>query len=299
MKSLLTNTVSYMVVGLLILLSLVPLRILLFLSPAMAYLLEHVFGYRKKVITNNLRNSFPDRDKKGIAKLRSRFYLHLSDMFFETICLLTARRKDVLKRCIMDDASVRLLDSFLPSGKSIIVLSGHFGNWEYQPASGSQHPNFLVLPVYRPLKNKAFDWYIGRIRLRFSDGIIPDRQVARTVLSLNKQNKQALLGLVSDQYPGHRHAIWMPFLNQDTAVYSGPEKLARMLKLPVVFLSSRKTSRGVYAMNCQLITDAPESLPEGDITRMFLHMLEKEILSAPEHYLWSHDRWKHPRGKSV
>ena len=299
MKSLLTNTASYIVVGLLILLSLIPLRVLLFLSPTLAYLLEHVFGYRKKVITNNLRNSFPGHDNKAIAKVRSGFYLHLSDMFFETICLLTARRNDVLKRCTLDDGSARLLDSFYATGKSVIVLSGHFGNWEYQPASGSKNPNFLVLPIYRPLKNKAFDWYIGRIRLRFSDDIIPDRQVARTVVSLNKQNKQALLGLVSDQFPGHRHALWMPFLNQDTAVYSGPEKLARMLKLPVVFLSSRKTSRGVYSMNCQLITDKPESLPEGEITRMFLHMLEQEILSAPQYYLWSHDRWKHPRDRPV
>jgi Kdo2-lipid IVA lauroyltransferase/acyltransferase len=299
MKSLLTNTISFIAVGLLIILSLIPLRILLFISPLMAYLLEHVFGYRKKVITNNLQNSFPEHDKQAIAKIRSGFYLHLSDMFFETICILTSRRQGVLKRCILDAGSVRLLDSLLPAGKSVIVLSGHFGNWEYQPASGSQNTNFLVLPIYRPLKNKAFNWYIGRIRLRFSDDIIPDRQVARTVVTLQKEHKQALLGLVSDQFPGHRHAVWMPFLNQDTAVYSGPEKLARMLKLPVVFLSSRKIKRGVYTMNCQLITDAPESLPEGEITRKFLHMLESEILSAPEYYLWSHDRWKHPRERSV
>lgn len=296
MKGFLTNTISYTLVGLLILLSLIPLRIHLMASPLLAFLMEYVFGYRKKMVNKNLRHSFPNTDEQALAKIRSRFYLHLSDMFFETISLLTASRKNILRRSMMDAESVRLLDSLLPRGQSVIVLSGHFGNWEYQPASASQNPKFQVYPIYRPLKNKAFDWYIGRIRLRFSDGIIPDRKVAREVVSLKKQNKQALLGILSDQYPGRRNATWMPFLNQDTAVFYGPEKLAKMLKLPVVFLSSRKVSRGTYSMHCQLITDSPESLPEGAITRSFLDMLEKEIRTTPEYYLWSHNRWKHPRG---
>ncbi len=295
MIAFLTNTISYILVGLLILLSLVPLRILLMVSPVVAWLLEHGMGYRKKVVTTNLRNSFPDMGGHDIARIRTRFYLHFADMIFETISLLTAPRKTIQKRCRMEGESVRLLDSFFQKGQSVIVLSGHFGNWEYQPASASQNAAFLVLPVYRPLKNSAFNWYIGKIRLRFSDGLIPDRQVARTVISLKKQNKKALLGVLSDQFPGYRHAIWLPFLNQDTAVFSGPEKLAKMLKLPVVFLSTRKASRGHYNMHCQLITDNPESLPEEAITRTFLDMLEKEILAAPEYYLWSHDRWKHPR----
>ena len=296
MKGFLTNTISYILIGLLIVLSLIPLRILLTVSPILAFMMEHVFGYRKKMVNKNLRNSFPDTDEQAIVRIRSRFYLHLSDMFFETICLLTASRKSIVRRCIMDPESVRLLDSFLPKGQSVIVLSGHFGNWEYQPASASQNPNFQVLPIYRPLKSKAFDWYIGRIRLRFSDDIVPDRKVARTVVSLKKQNKQAFLGVLSDQYPGQRNATWMPFLNQDTAVFYGPEKMAKMLKLPVVFLSTRKVCRGTYTMHCQLISDKPEANPEGDITRKFLDMLEKEILAAPEYYLWSHNRWKHPRG---
>jgi Kdo2-lipid IVA lauroyltransferase/acyltransferase len=295
MKTFLTNTISYLLVGLLILLSLVPLRILLRVSPVLAWLLEHAFRYRNTVVTTNLRNSFPNSEDQVIARIRSRFYLHFADMFFETISLLTAPKKTIQKRCQLDGESVTLLDSFFQQGQSVMVLSGHYGNWEYQPASASQNASFLVLPVYRPLKNGAFNWYIGRIRLRFSDGLIPDRQVARTVISLKKQNKQALLGVLSDQFPGYRHAIWLPFLNQDTAVFSGPEKLAKMLKLPVVFLSTRKASRGNYNMHCQLITDHPESLPEEAITRTFLDMLEKEILAAPEYYLWSHDRWKHPR----
>jgi Kdo2-lipid IVA lauroyltransferase/acyltransferase len=295
MKGFLTNTISYTLVGVLILLSLIPLRLHLMVSPVLAFLLEHVFRYRKKVVTTNLFNSFPEKDAQAIAKIRSGFYQHLADMFFETISLFTAPKKSILKRCKADPNAVKLVNDLYQKQRSVITLSGHYGNWEYQPASARQVCSFMLLPVYRPLRNKAFDWYIGRIRLRFSDGLVRDREVARTMVSLNKQGKQAMLGVVSDQYPGHRHAIWLPFLNQDTAVFHGPERLAKMLKVPVVFVSTRKTSRGMYMIHCQLITDNPESLPEGEITRIFLGMLEKEITAAPEHYLWSHRRWKHPR----
>lgn len=291
----LENILSWFIVGILMLVSLVPLRILLLLSGPLAFLIHHIIGYRREVVTSNLRRSFPEMGEAEIARIRRRFYLHFCDLFFETIRLLSAPKKSIYRRCRMNPEGVALLDSFYREGLTVITLSGHYGNWEYQVPSAVQNRSFLILPVYRPLRNKAFDWLLARIRKRFSDDIVTDKKVARTLLRLTRAKTPGAFGLVADQSPGLRHAYWLNFLNQDTAVYYGPEKMARAFKLPVVFLSTRKTSRGKYTVYCELIAEHPEEMKEGEVTQIFFNKLENEIRKEPSNYLWTHRRWKHQR----
>lgn len=291
----LENIFSWFTVGLLMLFSLVPLRVLLLLSRPLAFFVHHVIRYRREVVTRNLKMSFPDMDDAAIAAIRRRFYIHFCDLFFETIRLLSAPKKSVYMRCRMNPEGVALLNGFYKQGLTVITLSGHFGNWEYQVPSGGQNRTFLILPVYRPLRNKAFDWFLARIRKRFSDEIITDKKVARTLVRLTREKTPGVFGLVADQSPGLRHAYWLNFLNQDTAVFYGPEKMARAFKLPVVFLSTQKISRGKYTVNCELIAEHPEEMKEGEVTRIFFNKLESEIRKEPAHYLWTHRRWKHQR----
>lgn len=295
LKHIAGQLLSVVAIGLVLVLSLVPLRVLLLFSPALAFLLHQIVRYRKNVVTSNLLKAFPDKDTVWIASTRKAFYLHFSDLFFETISLFSAPKKAVYRRSMMSPEGIEMLDALYQQGKTIITLSGHFGNWEYQVPSAINNRSFLILPVYRPLRNKAFDWLLAKIRRRFADKLITDRQVARTMVTLAREKTPGAFGLVADQSPDTRHAYWLQFLNQDTAVFSGPEKMARSFKLPVVFLSTRKITRGVYRVHCELITAHPETLPEGEITRRFFSMLEQEIIRQPANYLWTHRRWKHKR----
>ena len=276
-------------------LSLLPLRMLLLLSRPLAFFTERMLGYRKQVVTDNLRKAFPDKSDAERASIRSKFYVHFADLFFETIRLLSAPRQSVYRRSVMDADGVELLRRFYDEGRSVITLSGHFGNWEYQVPAAVRNRSFLILPVYRPLRNKAFDWLLYRVRKRFSDDLVTDKQVARTVLKLTRDKTPGAFGLVADQSPKMQHAWWLNFMNQDTPVFSGPEKMARAFKLPVVFLATRKLKRGVYAIHCELIAEHPELLPEGELTKIFFNKLEAEIRRQPAFYLWSHRRWKHSR----
>jgi Kdo2-lipid IVA lauroyltransferase/acyltransferase len=289
------NVLSYVAVGLIVVLSLVPLKVLLLFSPALAFLLHRVIRYRKHVVTSNLRKAFPDKDHAWIASTKKAFYLHFSDLFFETISLLSSPKKAVFRRSMMSSEGAALLDSLYREGKTVISLSGHFGNWEYQVPSAVYFKSLVILPVYRPLRNKAFDWLLATIRRRFAGKLVTDRQVARTMVTLSREKTPGAFGLVADQSPDTRHAYWLDFLNQDTAVFSGPEKMARSFKVPVVFIATRKVSRGVYRVHCELIAMHPEELPEGEVTRRFFSLLEQEIIRSPENYLWTHRRWKHKR----
>ncbi len=296
MKAFCTGVISRILVGLLIMLSAVPLHLLLWLSKGVAFLVGQVFQYRRAVVTANLQRSFPDKSPAEIATIRRQFYLHLSDLFFETISLFGAPRKAIKKRFDPDQQGLALLESFYAEGRSVICLMGHQGNWEQLPAC----LNFFsrgLLAIYKPLRNKAFDNFLASIRSRFAAGIVTDRQVARALRNLQKENKHIAIGLVSDQSPGNQDLVWLDFMNQDTAVYKGPERLARMFDLPVVFLYTQKIKRGRYQVKVDLIAAHPKTLDDGEITRRYMDMLEREIRRNPPHYLWSHRRWKKKRGR--
>jgi Kdo2-lipid IVA lauroyltransferase/acyltransferase len=291
----LAHIFSWLVAGWLILVSLVPLRVLLCLSPVLSFFVGRVFRYRREVVIMNLARSFPEKSKEDIDAVCRQFYLHLADVFFETISLFSAPRRVIRKRFVADPEALKMVNTLIHNGRTVICMTGHLGNWEillpafYQVFSGS------ILAVYRPLVNRPFDWFIARIRKRFCDGIVHDRRVARTLVRLRNEARPAAIGLVSDQSPGKQELTWLQFLNQDTAVFTGPERLIRMFDLPVVFMWPRKTSRGHYRVHVELIAEQPGELPEGEITKRFFAMLEREIRINPPHYLWSHRRWKKKR----
>lgn len=285
------HIVSWMAVGFVALLALLPLRLLLVISRGVAFFLGRVVRYRRRVVTENLGRAFPEKSPEEIAVIRDAFYVHLTDTLMEAFSLLWVSRRALHRRCRPSQDGLRLMEEIFREGRSVLVLVGHFGNWEYMvPYIGML--SFLSFPVYRPLKNRAANWLIAAIRKRFSDGILPDRQVAKPLMQLYKRGTPFVLGMAADQYPGLRHAQWIHFLNQDTAVYYSPEKLARLFDMPVLYLRMVKQGRGRYDLFPELIARHPKATKEGEITRRYFALLEEDIRRDPTCYLWSHRRWK-------
>lgn len=277
------------------LVSLLPWRVLFWLSRGMAFLLYHVIGYRKKVVLQNLRHAFPTKTEAEIRAICRDFFLHFSDTSFETIKLLSVSKKSICRHYALSPAGLALVDGYYQRGESFICIFGHFGNWEWSGPAFRHGLRSRSAFAYRPLKNKVFNWLMLRIRSRFAHAMMPLSKVARMLIGMQKQGSPLVIGLIADQSPNPRQAYWMNFMNQDTAVNNGPEKLARRKNLPVVYFSIRKERRGFYRMEFEEIADQPAQLPEEEVTRRFMALLERDIRSAPAHYLWSHRRWKHRR----
>jgi len=92
-------------------------------------LLYYVIGYRKKVVMQNLQNSFPKKSKTELKILEAKFYRYLCDLFLETFKTLTISRKNALKHCKLDEASLLLFNNYALQNKSVIIVMGHYGNW--------------------------------------------------------------------------------------------------------------------------------------------------------------------------
>ena len=103
----------------------------------------------------------------------------------------------------------------------------------------------------------------------------------------------SLFGYIADQSPKWENIhLWLPFMNHDTAVFTGAERITRKMQDAVVYVDLERPRRGLYVCTLHLITDRPQDLPPNELTRLSFQWLEKSIRRAPQYYLWTHNRWK-------
>jgi KDO2-lipid IV(A) lauroyltransferase len=243
----------------------------------------------------NLRNSFPEQSEKEIKAIAKKYFHYLSDLSLETLKTLTISRNEMKQRCSLTPASQELLNRYHAEKKSIILVLGHWGNWEWGGHTFSILCRQQLYVIYHPLVNRAFNNFIVRLRCRFGTKLIAMKETFRDLVKLKGQ--VTATAFIADQTPPPEGAHWMSFLNQDTPVFQGTEKIARKLNYPVVYISIRRIRRGYYEMSAETLFENPSIAKEGEITETHTRRLERDILSAPEFWLWSHRRWKHRRSE--
>lgn len=272
--------------------AIMPFRIVYVLSDGIYVLLYYVVGYRKKVVYQNLKNSFPEKSEEERKAIAKKFYKHLSDLFVESLKGFTMSNNSVIKRHKIIDEG--LGNKYSREGKSVMVVVGHYNNWEWGSMSGGLQLNSPVMALYKPLSNKFIDRFLEKRRRGFGSELVAIRQTARAFAK--RKNTPYFYILAADQSPGNtKRSYWIDFLNQDTACLHGPETYARKYDLVVVYLEIQKLKRGFYHLLPKVITEDPSELPEGEIIRRYMMMLEETIRNKPEYWLWSHRRWKKKR----
>jgi len=250
-----------------------------------------LFGYRKKVVLNNLKNSFPKKSNKELESIMADFYRHLCDIIMEGVKGFTISEKQLRKRLVIKNPEFS--NSFADKGKSIIFVGGHYNNWEICAQAFSMYSNHECIGIYKPLSNDFINDKIYTSRSRYGINLVSMKQTKK-LFEQDRTPKAIVFG--SDQNPSNpKRAHWVNFLNQDTAVLFGVEKYAKEFNWPVVFVSITKVKRGYYEVEYSLITDKSTEQPHGKITEDFTKRLEQDIINQPQYWLWSHKRWKHKR----
>lgn len=276
--------------GILRLLALLPLPFLYLKADTLSFVLNHLAGYRRKVITANLTSAFPGMPAREIMSIRRKFYRHLADLIVETT-VIQFYPKSRLERMFSFD-NPELLDKYYREERHVIVMGGHYNNWEWSSPFSYTFKHKLI-GVYRPLHNLYFDRAYRKSRTRFGAEVVPMGSIGRTLFEYSGRNVPTITGMIADQRPIKNHAqYWTNFLNHTTGFFTGSEKLAKKFNAVVVFGQVRKIKRGAYSTRFELITDNPSATAPNEITEKFVRLLEKEILEEPAYWLWSHNRWK-------
>ena len=280
------------------LLAFLPLNMLYLLSDMILYpLVYYLAGYRKKVIRTNLAASFPDKSDKERRSIEKDFYRHFCSVIVETIYLAGISTEEAKRRTSFINGE--LLEKYLDRGQSVLVYLGHYGNWEYQTFLTLHYPGIHLINVYRPLTSKAFDRLMFKIRDRFDAELLEKQAVLRKMVSLRQQGQAAVFGMIADQSPSKTNLhYWTRFLNQDTSVLTGVERLAKSSGAAVVYGDVRVIKRGYYSMEFKLITDRARETADNEITEKYSRLMEESILRNPAFWLWTHRRWKHKRNQA-
>ncbi|MEO5888904.1 MAG: lysophospholipid acyltransferase family protein [Ferruginibacter sp.] len=285
--------IYYLSLPLIYLLSLLPFPLLYLFSDGLYILLYYVIGYRKKVVFTNLKNAFPEKTTPEILDLQKEFYHYFCDLSVETFKTLTISRKQMLRHCSMEPQAEALFNQLAEDNKSIIIVMGHQGNWEWAGNTFSICCRHHLYVIYHPLSNKYFNGLICKMRKRFGTGLIPMKDTFRDMIK--NRNELSATAFIADQSPNPSKAHWMNFLNQDTPVFMGTEKIAQKIKYPIVFVSIKKLTRGYYTLKAELLQSPPYTGTDGNITETHSRKLEADIIAQPETWLWTHKRWKHKR----
>lgn len=275
------------------LLSLLPLRVLFVISDLLRPIVYHIVQYRRKVVRQNLLRSFPEKASAEIVRIEKAYYKHLCDMFMEVIYIMHASPEKAKR--MSHFRNIDLINNYYEQGRSVVLAAGHLGNWEVFNTL-SMLLKHKVIAAYKPTSNKHFERFINANRSRFGCVPVSMYDIARTAIAMNNNGQPFFLVLFADQTPSKDEIrYWLDFLNQDTPVFLGTEKIARKVNQPVVFGQVYKPRRGYYEVEFELIAETPKDTHPYEITQHHVGALERMIQRTPELWLWSHRRWKYTR----
>lgn len=282
------------------LLSLLPFRVLFFFSDCMYFLVYYVVRYRRKIVRKNLVNSFPEKSLKEIIAIEKNNYSALCDYFVEVIKLDGMGEKEVRRH--IEFLGLDKVNEAVKRGQSVVVYSAHMFNWEFVVSLPlfMQHDNLVLGVIYHPLRNKNFDKLFKNIREQYGVESIAMKATLRRIVDITKEGKQFLIGFVADQIPkweAMHH--WLTFFHQDTAVFTGTEKIARRTQSAVFFLDIKRVKRGKYVTTFIPMAENAALTAEMELTNMYYKILEESIREVPELWLWTHNRWKRSRQGQV
>lgn len=273
------------------LISILPFRIFYWFSACVYFLVYYIIGYRKKVVRANLALALPHLSDTERKKVEKKFYQHMCDMFLETIKTMSISADEMEKR--FNVTNLDLILDYAKKGKSVILVASHYASYEWlltiNPKIG-----FQGVAVYKKLANPYFDKLVRKIRSKFHTELIETKKAIPLMAQNQRDGILSLYGLASDQSPKLDRIFHSSnFMGIEVPVHTGAEMLAKKYDLSVVFAKVKKVRRGYYEATFVSLADNPKDFEDFKITEKYLQEVEKQILEAPEYYLWTHKRWKH------
>jgi len=273
----------------LFLISLLPFWVLYIISDILFIFLYYIFGYRKQVVRENLRNSFPEKSEAERLVIERKYFEYMADLAMETIKSISISKKEVQRRMV--PTNPELVEYYFSQGKSIIAAAGHYCNWEMASLSFGFLTDKRRVIVYKTQSNTVFNDFFNRTRSRFGATMVSMKQTLRKMIEY--KNELSFTVLVSDQTPAGNEANYFTmFLNQPTAVFLGIEKLTKVMDCVVLFYRIDYIKRGYYTYTLVPLVENPKQTKPYEITDIHVRYLETLIREKPQYWLWSHRRWK-------
>lgn len=283
------NTLFWLSTFFLKLVSHLPFRLLYFLSDILFVVLFFVIKYRRKITQTNLAKAFPEKSVAERHRIEKEYYRFLADTVLESVKMNSMTADEVKLRCRVNNPEE--VQKHYDKGRAVLLASGHYANWEWANLILGLAFSEKLLVIYKPLTDKKFGEFLNGMRAKFGAVMVPMKLSVKKILEL--KNEKFMVGFASDQTPARKESHYFTnFLNQQTAVFLGIEKISKKTNHPVVFLHINRLKRGYYEFTFKTLVEDPSVTSEYEITNLHTRTLEQIIRLKPELWLWSHKRWK-------
>lgn len=258
----------------------------------------HCLPFRKQVVMDNLRRVFGDvLSAAEIEKLAKSFYSHIARSLREMLQMRFMSQAAIKRRALVKGHEQ--FAELLKQHRGVIVITGHFGNWEFAPIAGIL--NFEIGQgrfyfIRKMLKAKWLEKLLFRRYYRAGLHVIPkDNSLNQVCDALENDN---IVVFVMDQHASlkAKDGIQVEFFGDKAGTYRSVATIAQYTDTPVVPAASYRLPDGRHVLEFyQPITwqedeDRRQALYKN--TLAYNQALEKMILAHPEQWLWMHKRWK-------
>ena len=269
-----------------------PLPFLYILADILFVLFFHLIRFQRELVVENLARAFPGQSPGATRRLAARSYRNAIHILFETIKCLTFSDHDLAQRVEIENAE--LIDSLLLQHRTILAAASHHCNWEWLQLACSARLRVPLAALYKSLNHGGIDTLLLQMRSRYGSKLIEAKSALPALVHFARQ--PGIIAVVADQGPRpDEEKYWSRFLGRDTAFFPGLEKLARLLKAPVVFVHMKRVRRGHYRIRFEVITEPPYRRQSGAIMEPYIRTVENQVIEAPQDWFWAYKRWKYKK----
>ncbi len=289
-KNIVTMLKYKIIKGSLWLVSLLPWSVLYAVSDFCCFFVSRL--YRRRVVRENLASAFPEKQEKELRDIERRFYHQLCDNFVEVVKMLSMSEAEMCKR--MTFTGLEDLKQRQDAGKQFCFLYlSHCGNWEWITSVHLSIREWSeTAQIYHHIYNKVMDRLFCEVRAQYGGSNIEMKETFRRILQMKRDGRPYLIGFISDQQPKWSSIHhFVPFLNHDTAVFTGAEHIGRKVGAFAMYGRMSRPRRGYYNLDIIPLEDDIASSQENSVTNRYFELLEQDVREHPEMWLWTHKRW--------
>ena len=245
------------------------------------------FFRSKKIIYNNIKRALPEIDENSLKNIENSMWNNYGRIFAEYIFLKDFRYGKLASNVQIEGQEI--LNDIKENNKQVIFISGHLSNFELM-AMFIEKSGINLSAIYRPLNNIFLNGIMENIRKKY----ICKNQIKKGLAGLKKliklKKKNYSTALMIDQRVSE--GILSPLFNEKALTTTIPAQLVKKFNIPIVPVYIERIDGLKFKITINQPLYFPQDTSQQQITDNLNQILEKFILSKPENWIWSHNRWK-------
>jgi Kdo2-lipid IVA lauroyltransferase/acyltransferase len=250
------------------------------------------FGVRRDVVERQIAAAFPAWTRDRVAEVARASYDHLGRLAVETALMPSLGRPGVLD-LVSRTTGWDLVERAIEAKRGLLLIAGHFGNWEVSGAYIAAR-GVPVDVIVRRMSNPIFDRYLNQTRADLGMTVVYDADAVRRTTRSLKEGRA--IGFLADQGVLNLASTHVPFFGRPAKTPRGPAVFTLRYHVPTLFVAAVREPDGRFHLSFENVPYEETGDRDRDIDGIvaaYTRILEGLVRKTPEQYFWQHRRWKH------